>query len=64
MYELACIIGVIAVVGYDSIEAYRVAVFPIPYALKLTVVGGVSCGRTKFYNLNYQFADLFSRVIR
>jgi len=26
IYELACIVGVVLVVGYDSIEPYRVAV--------------------------------------
>ena len=28
MYELACILAVILVVGYDNIDAYRVAVIP------------------------------------
>ena len=26
VYELACIVGVVLVVGYDTIEAYRMAV--------------------------------------
>lgn len=62
MYELACIIGVVLVVAYDTMDAYRMAVYP--YYSMLMKVGRVLSGCVEFHYFHHKFPHLLSKSIR